>query len=231
MSARTLREWLTKALEVEIVNREKERLKSLLCHGEPSSGTQRKYLAILLYIAEKGSLEIDEFGFSRMGVTNEYLVYKHTGEYALKDFFGRLFLFPDCRVGVSTIVPLRPVVIDSYKHPFLEGYEPGQPICLRSFLPPRDFTARNIIVALEEGMNALLYGYSGRRRNGYHSLDRTARSLPAAEGDDDTGEEHVEDLLIPRRYVAAVNFEEYRISNDHPKIASRRIQVTNQHTP
>ena len=92
---------------------------------------------MLLYISEKGSLEIDGFGFSRMGMTDEYVIYKHTGEYALKDYYGRIYLFPDCRVAVSTIVPLKPVVLDTYKHPFLEGHDAGQPICLRGFNPPR----------------------------------------------------------------------------------------------
>lgn len=231
ISARTLREWLVKALEVKILSGEKERLKHLLYHGEPFGGTQRKYLAILLYIAEKGGLEIDGVGFSRTGLSDDYIVYKHTGEFALKDYYGRVYLFPDCKVGVCTIVPLRPIVIDSYKHPFLEEYGPGQAICLRSFAPPRDFTARSAIVALEEGINALLYGYSGRRRNGYHSLDRLKRSMPPVEGDDDTQGEEVEDPLITRRYVAAVSFEDYRIARDHPKIASGRVEITNQHTP
>lgn len=231
MSPRTLWEWLVKALEVKILSGERERLRQVLYHGKPFRGTQRKCVALLLYIAEKGGLEIDGFGFSRIGLSDDYITYKHTGQYALKDFYGRIYLFPDCKVGVSTIAPLRPIVIDAYRHPFLEGDDADQAICLRSFAPRRDFTAGNAIVALEEGINALLYGYSGRRRNGYHSLDRPARSLPAAEGDDDTGDEHVEDLLIPRRYVATVNFEDYRIARDHPKIASGQVEVTNQHTP
>jgi hypothetical protein len=231
ISARTLREWLVKALEAEILNGEKERLKHVLYHGEQFGGTERKYLAILLYIAEKGGLEIDGLGFFRIGLGDDYLIYKHTGEFALRDFYDRTYLFPDCKVGVSTIAPLRPIVIDPYKHPFLEGYGPGQAICLRSFPPRRDFTAGNAIVALEEGINALLYGYSGRRRNGYHSLDRLKPTMPPAEWNDDTGDEHVEDPLIPKRYVAAVNFEDYRIARGHPKIASGKVEVTNQHTP
>lgn len=231
MSARKLREWLVKALEVEILNGEKERLRQVVYHGQQFGGTQREYVALLLYIAEKGGLEIDGVGFSRMGLSDEYLMYKHTGEFALKDFYGRVYLFPDCKVGVSTILPLRPIVIDAYRHPFLEGDDAGQAICLRSFAPPRDFTARSAIVALEEGINALLYGYSGRRRNGYHSLDRLKRSMPPAGWDDDTKGEDVEDPLIPKRFVATVNFEDYRIAREHPKIASGRVEVTNQHTP
>ncbi len=229
--ARQFREWLVRALEVKILNGEIGRLRQALYDREQCGETQRKSVAVLLYIADKGGVEIDGFGFSRIGVSDDYLIYKRTGEYALKDFYGRIHLFPDCRVGVSTIAPLRPVVIDAYKHPFLEGYGSGQAICLRSSTLPRVFTACNVVVALEEGINALLYGYSGRRRNGYHSLDRLKRSMPPAEWDDDTRGEDVEDPLIPRRYVAAVHFEDYRIPRDHPKIASGRVEVTNQHTP
>ncbi len=230
MSARKFREWLVKALGVKILNGEKERLRQVLDHRELFAGTQAKSIAILLYVAEKGGLEIDGFGFSRIGLSDEYLIYKHTGEFALKDFYGRIYLFPDCKVGISTMASLRPIVIDSYRHPFLEGYGSGQAICLRNFTPPRGFTAGNVIVALEEGMNALLYGYSSRRRNGYHSLDRLTGSMPPAAWDDDTSVEDVEGLLIPRRYVAAVSFEDFRISKDHPKIASGEVEVTNQHT-
>ncbi|MGI0015460.1 MAG: hypothetical protein ACREBU_18745, partial [Nitrososphaera sp.] len=116
IEGRTLREWLLKAMELKIVEREKDRLRQTLQEREQFVEAERKDIATLLYIAEKGSLEIDGFGFSRMGLTDEYLIYKHTGEYALKDFYGRIYLFPDCRVAVSTIVPLRPLVIDTYKH-------------------------------------------------------------------------------------------------------------------
>jgi len=40
---------------------------------------------------------------------------------------------------------------------------------------------------LEEGINALLYGYDARRRNGYHSLDPTLY------------------------YVKTIEFEDYRV--------------------
>jgi len=229
--ARQFREWVIRALEVKILNGEVGRLRQALSDREQCGETQRKSVAVLLYIADKGGVEIDGFGFSRIGLGDDYLIYKHAGEFALRDFYDRIYLFPDCKVGVSSIAPLRPIVIDSYKHPFLEGYGPGQAICLRSFPPRRDFTAGNAIVALEEGINALLYGYSGRRRNGYHSLDRLKPTMPPAEWNDDTKGADVEDPLIPRRYVAAVNFEDYRISRDHPKIVSGRVEVTNQHTP
>lgn len=230
MPARTLRGWLVKALEAEIVNGEKERLRHALYRGKPFGGTKGKYLAILLYIAEKGGLEIDGVGFCRIGLSDEYLIYKHTGDFALKDYYGRVYLFPGCKVGVSTILPVRPIVIDAYKHPFLEGDGPGQAICLRSATLPRMFTAGNVIVAVEEGVNALLYGYSGRRRNGYHSLDRLKPSMPPVEGDDDPQAGPWGDLLPPHRHVRSVRFDDYRVPRDHPKIASGQVPITNNAT-
>lgn len=230
ISARKLREWLLQTLELKIVDNERGILREALQEREQLSKTQRKYLAMLLYIAEKGSLEIDGFGFFRMGMTDEYIIYKHTGEYALQDYYGRNYLFPDCRVGVSTIVPLKPVVLDTYKHPFLEGCDSRQPICLRGYSPPKVFTAANAINALQEGMNALLYGYSSRRRNGYHSLDRTTRYVGTIDSDDSIIPE--EDYpVISTRYVRTVNFDDYRVTSDHPKIASGQVEITNNYTP
>lgn len=231
MAARTLREWLVSAIEVRIMNGERERLRQALYHRRQFGETQRKYVAILLYIAEKGGVEIGNFGFSRMGMSDDYLVYKRTGEYALKDFYGRIYLFPDCRVAVSTIVPLKPLVLDTYKHPFLEGHDSGQHICLRHFSPGREFTAANAIKALEEGINALLYGYSSRRRNGYHSLDRITGYVRTLDFDDYIMPEHDDDPLIPTRPVRIVNFDDYRVSRDHPKIELGHVEITNDYTP
>ena len=229
--ARKLRGWLLQALELKIVDNEKGILRQALQEREQFSEAQREYLAMLLYIAEKGSLEIDGFGFSRVGLADDYLIYRRTGEYALKDFFGRTYLFPDCRVAVSTIVPLKPVVLDTYKHPFLEGHDAGQPICLRGSSPPRVFTASNVINALQEGINALLYGYSSRRRNGYHSLDRTASYVGTIDPDDDITAEHEDYPVISTSRARPINFDDYRVSSDHPKIASGQVPVTNDYTP
>jgi len=235
MAARRLREWLVKALEVKIMNGEKERLRQVLYHREQFGGTQRKYVAILFYIAEKGGVEIDNFGFSRMGMSDDYVVYKRTGEYALKDFYGRLYLFPDCRVAVSTVMPSRPFVIETYKHPFLEGHDSGQQICLRDFIPPRVFTAASVIKALEEGINAFLYGYSSRRRNGYHSLDRATRHVHGTDLDEDLDEEITSEFeegpLGLRRRVLSVHFDDCCVPRDHPKIASGEVEIANDYTP
>ena len=231
ISAQRLREWFLKALEVKIVDREKGRLRQALEEREQFVAAQRKHIAILLYIAEKGALEIDGFGFSKIGLTEEYLIYKHTGEYALKDFYGRFYLFPDCRVAVSTIPPFKPFVIDTYKHPFLEGHDSRQEICLRHFNPPRVFTTANVINALKEGLNTLLYGYSSRRRNGYHSLDRITAHLRTVDSDDYIMPEPGDYPLIRTRQVRTVNFEDYRVPRDHPKIASGQVEITNNYTP
>lgn len=231
ISAGNLEKWLHRVLELRIVEGEKERLRHLLDEREPFAATHRRHVATLLYIAESGALEIDGFGFARIGLTNEYLVYRRTGEYALKDFYGRIYLFPDCRVAVSTIVPLRPFVIDAYKHPFLEGYDSGQPICLRHFSPPREFGAANVIRALEEGISALLYGYSSRRRNGYHSLEQTTKRVWSVDSNDAIVLDYDFDPLGPTRYVRRVSFEDYCIPPDHPKIVSGQVQVTNSYTP
>ncbi|MCI0528506.1 MAG: hypothetical protein L0Y56_13790, partial [Nitrospira sp.] len=156
---------------------------------------------------------------------------KCTGEYALKDFYGRLYLFPDCRVGVSTVMPSRPFVIETYKHPFLEGHDSGQHICLRDFMPPKVFTAASVIKALEEGINALLYGYSSRRRNGYQSLDRATQHVRVTDSDQDMTLEFEEGTLGPRRRVPTVHFDDCRIPRDNPKIASGEVAITNDYTP
>ena len=184
LSARELRAWLRKALFAKIVHSEREGLRKALQMREQFRNTKKKHLAILLYIAAKGSLEIDGFGFSRIDSSNEYLVYKRTGEYILKDYHARSYLFPDCRVAVPTFGALRPIVMETYKHPFLLGHEAGQEICLRQFTPPKKFTAGNIIGGMEKGINALIYGYDSRRRNGIHSLDRKLLHVKSIEFDD-----------------------------------------------
>ncbi|RLA90343.1 MAG: hypothetical protein DRG58_02450 [Deltaproteobacteria bacterium] len=204
ISGPRLNHWFRQALKWKIVRQEKNRLQDLL--AERRQLAQRgHYLPLLRALDRRGQLEVEGFGFFRTGVSKEYIIYKHTGEYALKDYYGRIYLFPDCRVAVSTLGGLQPMVLDRYKHPFLFGYAARQKICTGDYEATRQFNAKNVILALEEGINALFYGYNSRRRNGYHSLDRITQ------------------------HVRTVDFDEYRIPADHPKIISGQVEIKNQY--
>lgn len=203
VSASTLRHWFFQAVESNLAARERARQQELIRQQEHFAQMPQAHLAILLFLIEQGRLEVDGVGFARLSYPDEYVIYKRTGEYVLKDYYNRLYLFPDCRVAVSTLGSLKPLVLERYKHPFLFGYASEQEICLRESGPPRRFTAQNAIEVLEEGLNALYYGYDSRRRNGYHSLDR-----------------------VTQRY-RAVDFDDYRIPRDHPKIVSGQVEIKN----
>jgi len=69
---------------------------------------------------------------------------------------------------------------------------------MKGFKSPDELTADNIIRLLEGGINALLYGYDARRRNGYHSLDPTLH------------------------YVKTIEFEDYLINNDEPHAVRKK---------
>ena len=184
ISSSGFRDWLQQALKAQVIEKERTRLTNEMRRREQLIATVDEDVDILLYVAEKGSLEINGFGFKRIGTSDDYLIYKRTGEYRLKDYYGRSYLFPDCRVAVPTFSPFRPVVMEKYKHPFLYADDVGQEICMHGFYPPQQFSAENVIHLLEEGINALLYGYDARRRNGYHSLDTTREYVKTVEFDD-----------------------------------------------
>jgi hypothetical protein len=206
LPARDLKAWLRRVLAARIVARERDRLQRLLAEGEPYFTSRRQYLALQLYIAAAGGLEIDGCGFCHLRRHGEYLIYKRTGEYALKDYYGRIYRFPDCRVAVASQGRLKPVVLERYKHPLLYRYAPGQEICIRHYTPAAGFTAANVIQALEEGLSALYYGYNRRRRNGYHSLDRITE------------------------HYRSIDFADYVIPRDDPRIISGELEVTNAYT-
>jgi len=176
--ASKLRAWFHEAIQAKVLADERYRVKKALQVRQQLSREKPEHIAIFLYIADMGSIEIDGFGFSRMKFPKEYLIYKRTGEYVLRDYYGRSYLFPDCRVAVSTYTPSRPFVVEKYKHPFLRGYQANQEICMKAIEVANEPTASNIIRILEEGITALLYGYDARRRNGYHSLDKTFVYIP-----------------------------------------------------
>jgi hypothetical protein len=205
VAARQVRTWLAGVVAGQVLDREKERLRELLAAGEASLAGRWQFLALQRYIADHGGLELDGFGLIRRRDGKEYLIYKRTGVYALMDFYGRTYRFPDCRVAVATHLWPKPVVLERYKHPMLRRQEAGQEICIRQF-SPEPFGAASAIKALEEGISALYYGYNWRRRNGYHSLDRV------------------------NEYHRGVDFADYVIPRDDPRLLSGELKVTNAHT-
>lgn len=234
MPARALARWLSTAVVARILGEERERLEKLLAAAEETGGVSSSREAVLLDVARAGALEIDGFGFLRVGPDDDWLIYKRTGAYALADYYGRLYLFPDCRVAVSTAGPLRPFVIESYKHPLLEAHDSGQGICLKRAGKWDAFAGDAAVEALEEGISALLHGYSSRRRNGYHSLEGLLRPLapPAVQVPGDTRPAGpADDPVARRRHILEVEFGDYRIPADHPDVTSGRVPITNNLLP
>lgn len=202
--ARLLKEWVTHSIQMQVLDEEQARIEDFRGSWANYPWMSDGHRAVIKYLSNKGSLELDGFGFFRSGAGDDFIVYRRTGEYALQDFFGRVYRFPDCRVAVTTFGPFKPYVLESYKHPFLESKGPGQSICLQQQgLHSRKFSAEAIIKALEEGINALFHGYDRRRRNGYHSLDP---------------------MTVHER---SVRFEDLRIPRDHPDIRAGRLEIKN----
>jgi hypothetical protein len=206
MPAANLRAWWEEALTARLLAEERARLLQELANREHWAAAQEGRLAVLLQVAAKGFLELDGFGFHRLKGGRGYRIYKRTGPYALQDYYGRVYLFPDCRVAVHTFGRLKPLVVDHYKHPFLRRHASSQPICVGSDSEDLTFSARNAIQVIEEGIHTLLYSYDRRRRRGYHRLD----PLPGM--------------------MRLVDFEDYRLPPDHPLIVSGQVEVMNRET-
>ena len=121
VTGEALQRWLQRTVGALIVRREKLRIERELREREHWGEARRKHMAAMLCLGHRGAFELDGFGFSRIGSRDEYFIYKRTGEFILKDYYGRSYRFPDCRVAVSTMGPLRPLVLEHYKHPFQCG--------------------------------------------------------------------------------------------------------------
>ena len=202
VEAETLRRDLEDSLERtwrESLAREQERLRKRL---RPYRDWAAPALGFMLFILTRGTLEVDGFGFFARSSDGGLVVYKRSGRYALVDYYNRLYLFPDCRVAVTSH-DLWPVVVETYKHPLLPRHQPWQRICLGHSPSGRTFTAPHIIRSLEDGLNALYHGYDPRKRNGYHRLDHFA----SFQGD--------------------IHFDDFKIPSDDPRCLSGEIPVTN----
>jgi hypothetical protein len=55
---------------------------------------------------------------------------------------------------------------------------------MKDFVPSNEFTEENVIRTLEEGLTAMRFGYNGRKRNGYHSLDKKWVHIPTIDFED-----------------------------------------------
>jgi hypothetical protein len=202
---RELAGWFRKAVQAHLSGQEIRHWQGELAQVQDLLNLPGPELAVLLGIAARGAVEVDGCGCRPdKRHPGEYLVYKRTGEYVLQDYFGRFHLFPDCRVGVSTSGPFHPMVLDQYKHPLLRRFGSRQQICLTDYKAAQEFSAAAVIKALEEGLNALFYGYNSRKRNGYNSLDKFSRHL------------------------SVVDFEDWRIPQDDPRVTGGEVEVKNK---
>jgi hypothetical protein len=177
--------WFEVALEWKLVWQELNRWQRELDQVQDLLDLPEAELRMLLTVAAQGAVELDCFGcFPDPKHSGDYWIYVRTGDYLLQDYFGRLYLFPDCRVAVSTAGPFKPIVLETYKHPLLRRIKDKQQICLTDYQPEVEFSAAAASRALEEGLNALFYGYNSRKRNGYNSLDGYGRDKSEVDFED-----------------------------------------------
>jgi len=199
-----LRSWFQTALTARIFQETLDHCHQQLQALRQLQDLPEPQLVQLLAIATRGEIELDGFGMQRDGRRpGVYWVYKKTGEFVLQDYYGRPYLFPSCRVAVSTAGPFHPVVLEHYKHPLLRRFGPRQPICLTDFQAAREFSAQAIIQALQAGLNALYFGYNSRKRNGYNSLDSFGRHL------------------------SVITFDDLRLPKDDPRLQAGTLEIKN----
>ena len=123
-------------------------------------------------IARKGAFEKNGAGFE--SVNGVYYAYVKTPEYALKSPHNQQYYqFKSATVGVS-IIPHgngfeigRPIIINNYKHPFLNSTGPMQSLCTGSYhyeTRERGMTPEEKVLSrLSLGKQILLSGYDGTR--------------------------------------------------------------------
>ncbi|MFC1697385.1 hypothetical protein ACFL1H_03565 [Nanoarchaeota archaeon] len=191
-----IKKWFDKALEVLVLSREKEDVKKAIDEKKVYINKHRDYVAVMLYLSQIEKFEIEKFGFVKK--SKSYDVYKHTGEYALKDYSsGQIYLFPDCKVGVNTSNIKHPKVINNnYNHPFLSGTS-GHALCIVSRGWGSSFSGKNIIDGINAGLNTVMCGYV--RASGFH----------------------------PHSYLSRDKYRGYKVERSHPKIKSGKVEITN----
>jgi hypothetical protein len=202
---RKLAGWFQEVLECRLVRQEIKQWQRELDQVQELLKLPERELAVLLSAAARGAVELEGCGCCPDSQhAGEYWIYLRSGDYVLQDYFGRPYLFPDCRVAISTAGPWHPIVLERYKHPLLRRFEKGQQICLTDYQPDGEFSGPGVIRALEAGLNALFYGYNSRKRNGYNSLDGFGRHL------------------------SVVDFEDWRLSQDDLRVLRGELEVKNR---
>lgn len=199
-SAKEIDKWFANSLKDHILSTELEVLKQALVTRSEISSKNKEYIATLLFLQNKHSFEFGGVGFEKGTESSTeygYTVYVHTGEYALQDFDGSVYLMGDCKVSIST-QDLWPRVMGRYNnryiHPFLNR-NGGSSLCITDYQAPHRFTGENAIKALTTGLNTVFYGYM--HTPFFHPYDKL-----------DSG-----------RYT--------RISENDPRIKSGKIEIKN----
>ncbi|MBU0666920.1 MAG: hypothetical protein ABIC91_08605 [Nanoarchaeota archaeon] len=198
-------DYMNNEIKNYILRKELSTLKAELKERKILAEKNQLYLTALDYIQQNG-IELDGFGIKPYG--SEWIVFVNTGEYALKDFDGRIYAFPNASVAVriSNKTINDPRVLNNYKHPFLSAHCSDQKICTGNTCSPTNYSSKNLVTALSIGVNTLLYGYFNKEHfGGYNSLDG---KIHHGNG----------------RYI---DFENYHVSPNNPKIKSGKINITN----
>ncbi|MEM5868814.1 MAG: hypothetical protein QXL09_02590 [Candidatus Aenigmatarchaeota archaeon] len=157
--------YIKNRIKLNILNSEKEKLKKEKLKKEKEKLKKEEIadIATLLWLQSQSQFEFDDFGFLKYSDGGGYTVYiKIDEEYALRDFDGKIYLFPPCKVAVNVNASgfSKPFVLGKYSHPFIKYFDQlDQPICIGNAEIRGNTKAEKIKNALEIGKNVLLYGY------------------------------------------------------------------------
>jgi hypothetical protein len=197
ISAAELDDYLREAAKSSMLKEEFQQNQELQKLKEANQKKQDIY-AVMLYLSERKRFELNRFGIMKNDDSN-YVVYVKTGEFALSDKVGKIYHFPDCKVGVrvNSYQIGRPLVVNEYKHPFLMDNREMQTICIVGNCGENRTTSGNLIRTLEVGLSTILHGYL---------LDR----------------------IIHPHHLLERSFSDYEISEKDYRLRSGRLVVTNQ---
>jgi len=213
METSALEPVLNKAIERCIIGEKVKGLENEIMLKKEMNRKNLDYIATMLYMKDAENFELGNFGFIKNYTGPNYndlayAIYVKTGEYALRDFDGKIYLFPSCRVGTGITkegnIQEDPFVLDEYKHPFLYSWDNNMEICVGDARTRGNSKIEDAIICLEAGVNALLFGYFNEEDfNGYNYLNGTHNA------------------------GNSVDFDNYLTSEDDPRIKSGKVPITN----